>query len=75
MANRLLQNSCGVGILPAFEDKATKSVKLGQYLYLLQQLKMKDPKKQTLNIDAGTLVLIISALILLPLLFTGFFFQ
>jgi hypothetical protein len=36
---------------------------------------MKDPKKQTLNIDAGTLVLIISALLLLPLLFMGFLFQ
>lgn len=36
---------------------------------------MSDPKKPTLNIDAGTLVLIVSALILLPLLFTGFLSQ
>ncbi len=36
---------------------------------------MSDPEKPTLKIDAGTLVLIISALILLPLLFTGFLSQ
>ncbi len=33
---------------------------------------MKEPQKNTLNIDAGTVVLIISILILLPLLATGF---
>ncbi|MGL5794779.1 MAG: hypothetical protein ACRC06_10295 [Waterburya sp.] len=33
---------------------------------------MKEPPKNTLKLDAGTIVLIISALILLPLLFTGF---
>jgi len=36
---------------------------------------MRDPKPNVLKIDAGTLVLIVSALILLPLLFTGFFSQ
>lgn len=36
----------------------------------------KQPKSQpTLKLDAGTLVLIISGLILLPLLFTGFLSQ
>ena len=33
---------------------------------------MEEPPKNTLNIDAGTIVLIVSALILLPLLLTGF---
>ncbi len=33
---------------------------------------MKKTPKNTLNIDAGTIVLIISVLILLPLLVTGF---
>ncbi len=33
---------------------------------------MKEPPKNTLNIDAGTVILIISILILLPLLLTGF---
>lgn len=33
---------------------------------------MKKTLKNTLNIDAGTVVLIISILILLPLLATGF---
>ncbi len=33
---------------------------------------MKKPPKNTLDIDAGTIVLIVSALILLPLLLTGF---
>ncbi len=33
---------------------------------------MKEPQKNTLNIDTGTVVLIISILILLPLLATGF---
>jgi hypothetical protein len=33
---------------------------------------MSDPKKTILNIDAGTLVLIIATIILVPLLLTGF---
>ena len=33
---------------------------------------MKKPPSNTINIDAGTLILIVSALILLPLLLTGF---
>lgn len=33
---------------------------------------MKEPPKNTLNIDAGTLILIVSVSILLPLLLTGF---
>lgn len=36
---------------------------------------MKDPDKNTLKIDPGTLVAIVSALILLPLLIAGFFSQ
>lgn len=36
---------------------------------------MRDPKKKEINIDAATVLLIVSALILLPLLFTGFFSQ
>jgi hypothetical protein len=36
---------------------------------------MSDPDKNTVKIDPGTLVFIISALLLLPLLFSGFFFQ
>jgi hypothetical protein len=36
---------------------------------------MKESPKNTLNIDAGTIVLIISVLILLPLLLTGFISQ
>jgi hypothetical protein len=36
---------------------------------------MSDPKKNVINIDAGTLVLIISALLLVPLLVMGFLFQ
>jgi hypothetical protein len=35
----------------------------------------RQPDKNTVKIDAGTLVLIISALILLPLLITGFLSQ
>lgn len=33
---------------------------------------MKDPQKNHINIDPATVVLIASALILLPLLFAGF---
>ncbi len=33
---------------------------------------MKKPPENTINIDAGTIVLIISVLILVPLLLTGF---
>ena len=33
---------------------------------------MKEPPKNILNIDAGTIVLIISVIILLPLVLTGF---
>ncbi len=35
----------------------------------------KDPQKNVLKIDPGTLVLIIVLGLLLPLLFTGFFAQ
>lgn len=35
----------------------------------------QEPKQTVLKIEAGTLVLIISVLILLPLLLTGFFAQ
>lgn len=35
----------------------------------------QEPKQTVLKIDPGTLILIISALILLPLLFTGFWGQ
>jgi preprotein translocase subunit Sec61beta len=34
---------------------------------------MPEPEKNTLKIDPGTLVLIVSVLILLPLLLAGFF--
>ena len=33
---------------------------------------MKKPPENTINVDAGTLLLIVSALILVPLLVTGF---
>lgn len=36
---------------------------------------MPSPQKNVVNIEPGTLVLIVSVLLLLPLLFTGFFFQ
>ncbi|BAY62899.1 hypothetical protein NIES22_29750 [Calothrix brevissima NIES-22] len=36
---------------------------------------MPEPDKKILNIDPGTLVLIVSVLILLPLLVAGFFSQ
>jgi preprotein translocase subunit Sec61beta len=36
---------------------------------------MSDPQKNHIKIDPGTLVLIVSALILLPLLITGFLSQ
>ncbi len=36
---------------------------------------MPEPDKNTIKIEPGTLVLIISALILLPLLLTGFLSQ
>lgn len=36
---------------------------------------MSDPKTNVVNVDAGTLLLILSALILLPLLITGFLSQ
>jgi len=36
---------------------------------------MPEPKKNEINIDPGTLVLIVSVLILLPLLLAGFFSQ
>jgi preprotein translocase subunit Sec61beta len=36
---------------------------------------MRDPQKNQIKIDPATLVLIVSVLILLPLLITGFFFQ
>ncbi|BAZ44904.1 hypothetical protein NIES4102_19210 [Chondrocystis sp. NIES-4102] len=39
------------------------------------KLIMDKPPNNTINIDAGTIVLIIAALILLPLLLTGFISQ
>jgi preprotein translocase subunit Sec61beta len=36
---------------------------------------MEDPQKNYIKIDPATLVLIVSALILLPLIITGFFFH
>jgi hypothetical protein len=36
---------------------------------------MRDPQKNEIKTDAGTSVLIIALLILLPLLIAGFFFQ
>jgi hypothetical protein len=36
---------------------------------------MRDPDKNVIKVDPGTLLLIISALILLPLLITGFVSQ
>jgi hypothetical protein len=36
---------------------------------------MPDPEKNVINIEPGTLLLIISALLLLPLLLVGFFSQ
>jgi len=36
---------------------------------------MPDPKMNVVKVDAGTLLLIVSALILLPLLLTGFLSQ
>jgi|GEM_PF-1674102 preprotein translocase subunit Sec61beta len=36
---------------------------------------MRDPQKNKINIDPATVVLIIAALILLPLLATGFLSQ
>jgi hypothetical protein len=36
---------------------------------------MPEPKTNVVNVDAGTLLLIVSALILLPLLITGFLSQ
>ncbi len=36
---------------------------------------MSDRDKNTINIDAGTLIAIVSILLLLPLLLAGFFFQ
>jgi hypothetical protein len=36
---------------------------------------MPDPKTKVIKVDPGTLLLIISALILLPLLITGFLSQ
>lgn len=36
---------------------------------------MNDPNKNTIKLDAGTLVAIVSVLLLLPLLFAGFFSQ
>lgn len=36
---------------------------------------MRDPEKDAIDIDAGTLILVVSALILLPLLLTGFLSQ
>lgn len=36
---------------------------------------MRDPKTNVVEVDAGTLLLIVSALILLPLLITGFLSQ
>jgi hypothetical protein len=36
---------------------------------------MRDPDKNTIKIDPGTLLVIVAALILLPLLFTGFLAQ
>jgi preprotein translocase subunit Sec61beta len=36
---------------------------------------MRDPQKNHIKIDPATLVLIVSVLILLPLVLTGFFFQ
>lgn len=36
---------------------------------------MKKPPENTIDIDAGTLLLILSALILVPLLLTGFISQ
>jgi hypothetical protein len=48
-------------VLPYSEDEA-----------VFLEASMPEPKQFTLKLDAGTLVLIISVLILLPLLFTGF---
>jgi hypothetical protein len=36
---------------------------------------MPDPQKNIVNIEPGTLVLIITALLLIPLLIAGFAFQ
>lgn len=36
---------------------------------------MPNPEKNTINIDPGTMLLVVSALILLPLLFVGFLSQ
>lgn len=36
---------------------------------------MPDPEKNVIKIDPGTVVLIVSILLLLPLLFAGFFWQ
>lgn len=36
---------------------------------------MRDPDKNIVKLDPGTVLLIVSALILLPLLFTGFLSQ
>ena len=37
--------------------------------------KMPNPEKNTIDIDPGTLLLFVAALILLPLLFVGFLSQ
>lgn len=36
---------------------------------------MRDPEQNEINIDPGTLLAVVFALLLLPLLFTGFFSQ
>jgi hypothetical protein len=36
---------------------------------------MKEPPKNVVNVDASTLILVIAAALLLPLLFAGFLFQ
>ncbi len=36
---------------------------------------MRDPNQNDINIEPGTLLAIVFALLLLPLLFVGFFFQ
>lgn len=36
---------------------------------------MREPDKNEIKIEPGTLLLIISALLLIPLLLAGFFFQ
>ncbi len=53
----------------------TFELRLSRYNEFLRKCKMPAPNKNEIDVDPGTLLVIVFALLLLPLLFTGFLFQ